>query len=223
MIRVLVVDDDHLMRVGLVEILGSDPDIAVVAHADSGMRAVELARLVNPDVVLMDVRMPNGDGITATAAITTEVPNARVLVLTTFDQDDYVFDALAAGASGFLLKRASTEELLRAIHCVADGDAVLAPAVTRRVIDRLGRRAPVGGQIVPGLLTPREHDVLCLIARGLSNAEIGRALYVEESTVRTHVKHLFQKLQLRDRVHAVVYAYEHGLAPRRPGDPTTSR
>jgi len=211
MIRVLVVDDDHLMRVGLVEILGSDPGIDVAAHADSGTRAVELARLVNPDVVLMDVRMPNGDGITATAAITAELPTVRVLVLTTFDQDDYVFDALAAGASGFLLKRARPEELLQAIHSVADGDAVLAPAVTRRVIDRLGRRPVVDGTSELDVLTPRERDVLGLIARGLSNAEIAAALYVEESTVRTHVKHLFQKLQLRDRVHAVIYAYEHGI------------
>ncbi len=217
MIRVLVVDDDHLMRVGLVEILGSDPDITVVAHADSGTRAVELARLVTPDVVLMDVRMPNGDGIAATAAITAELPTVRVLVLTTFDQDDYVFDALAAGASGFLLKRARPEELMRAIHSVADGDAVLAPAVTRRVIDRLGGRRVAGGSDELDLLTPRERDVLCLIARGLSNAEIGRTLYVEESTVRTHVKHVFQKLQLRDRVQAVIYAYEHGLGPTAAG------
>lgn len=217
MIRVLVVDDDHLMRAGLVEILGSDPDVTVAAHADCGTRALELTRLVAPDVVLMDVRMPNGDGISATAAITAELPTVRVLVLTTFDQDDYVFDALAAGASGFLLKRARPEELLRAIHSVADGEAVLAPAVTRRVIDRLGRRPPTEGGSELGLLTPRERDVLGLIARGLSNAEIAATLYVEESTVRTHVKHLFQKLQLRDRVHAVIYAYEHGLGPTAAG------
>jgi DNA-binding NarL/FixJ family response regulator len=211
MIKVLVVDDDHLMRVGLIEILGADPSITVVGHADSGTRAVELARLCVPDLALMDIRMPNGDGIDATRAITAELPVTRVLVLTTFDQDDYVFDALAAGASGFLLKRARPEELLAAIHAVADGDVVLAPAVTRRVVERLGTRPRHAVPTEIGSLTARERDVLDLIARGLSNAEIAANLFIEESTVRTHVKHLFQKLHLRDRVHAVIYANEHGL------------
>lgn len=212
MIKVLVADDDHLMRVGLIEILGADPTISVVGHADSGTRAVELARLTLPDVVLMDVRMPDGDGITATRAITTTLADTRVVVLTTFDQDDYVFDALEAGASGFLLKRARPEELLDAIHVVAAGDAVLSPAVTRRVIDHLGPRRPAeAAQAQLSSLTGRERDVLEQIAKGLSNAEIAAALCVEESTVRTHIKHLFQKLQLRDRVHAVIYVYENDL------------
>lgn len=213
MIRALVVDDDHLMRAGLIEILGADPSISVVGHADSGTRAVELARLTLPDVVLMDVRMPDGDGITATRAITSAHADTRVIVLTTFDQDDYVFDALEAGASGFLLKRARPEELLEAIHVVASGEAVLSPAVTRRVIDHLPpprRAGPAPAHL--SALTGRERDVLDQIAKGLSNAEIAAALYIEESTVRTHIKHLFQKLQLRDRVHAVIYAYEHGLS-----------
>lgn len=212
MIRVLVADDDHLMRVGLIEILGADPTINVVGHADSGTRALELARLTLPDVVLMDVRMPDGDGITATRAITSTLADTRVVVLTTFDQDDYVFDALEAGASGFLLKRARPEELLDAIHVVATGDAVLSPAVTRRVIDHLGpRRHAETAQAHLSSLTGRERDVLDQIAKGLSNAEIAAALCIEESTVRSHIKHLFQKLQLRDRVHAVIYAYENDL------------
>lgn len=218
MIKVLVVDDDHLMRVGLIEILGADPTITVVGHADSGTRAIELARLTLPDVTLMDVRMPNGDGIAATRAITSELAGTRVIVLTTFDQDDYVFDALEAGASGFLLKRARPEELLEAIHVVASGEAVLSPAVTRRVIDQLGPRRGVDTPSEITGLTAREREVLDQIAAGLSNAQISAALCIEESTVRTHIKHLFRKLQLRDRVHAVIYAYEHGLgraaAPR---------
>jgi len=212
MIRVLVVDDDHLMRVGLIEILGADPALTVVGHADSGTRALELARLTRPDVVLMDVRMPNGDGISATRAIVAELTTARVIVLTTFDQDDYVFDALDSGASGFLLKRARPEELLDAIHVVATGDAVLSPAVTRRVIDRLGARPRTDASAEIANLTAREREVLGELATGRSNAEIAASLCIEESTVRTHVKHLFRKLRLRDRVHAVIYAYDHGLA-----------
>lgn len=213
MIRVLVVDDDHLMRVGLIEILGADPSITVVGHADSGTRAVELAHLTLPDVVLMDIRMPDGDGITATRAITSALAGTRVIVLTTFDQDDYVFDALEAGASGFLLKRARPEELLEAVRVVGSGDAVLSPAVTRRVIQHLAPpRCTEPAPAHLASLTGRERDVLDQIARGLSNAEIAAVLCIEESTVRTHIKHLFQKLQLRDRVHAVIYAYEHGLS-----------
>lgn len=211
MITVLVVDDDHLMRVGLIEILGGDAELDIVGHADSGVRALELARMTRPDIVLMDVRMPNGDGITATRAITAELATTRVIVLTTFDHDEYVFDALEAGASGFLLKRARPEELLEAVHLVAAGDAVLAPAVTRRVITQLGRRPRTATPAELGALTGREHDVLQLIAAGRTNAEIATALFIEESTVRTHIKHLFQKLRLRDRVHAVIYAYEHHL------------
>jgi DNA-binding NarL/FixJ family response regulator len=213
MIRVLVVDDDHLMRVGLIEILGADPTISVVGHADSGTRALELAQLTLPDVILMDVRMPGGDGITATRAVTSALADTRVIVLTTFDQDDYVFDALEAGASGFLLKRARPEDLLDAIHVVASGEAVLSPAVTRRVIEHLAPRRADRAPAHLASLTGRERDVLEQIAKGLSNAEVGAALCIEESTVRTHIKHLFQKLHLRDRVHAVIYAYEHGLSP----------
>ena len=228
MTSVLVVDDDHLMRVGLIEILGADPDLTVVGHADSGTRAIELARLTRPDIVLMDVRMPNGDGITATQAITSELTATRVIVLTTFDQDDYVFDALDAGASGFLLKRARPEELIDAIHVVASGEAVLSPAVTRRVIERLGPRPRVDTPAELAALTGREREVLEQIATGRTNAEIATTLCIEESTVRTHIKHLFLKLQLRDRVHAVIYTYEHDLGPSagaRPTDhgPTGSR
>jgi DNA-binding NarL/FixJ family response regulator len=216
-IRVLVVDDDHLMRAGLIELLGGDPELEVVGHADSGTRAVELALVTKPDIVLMDVRMPNGDGITATGAITRALTQTRVIVLTTFDHDEYVFDGLEAGASGFLLKRARPEELLDAIHFVAAGDAVLSPAVTRTVIEQLGRRPrrPVPAEV--DVLTGRERDVLHQIAMGRTNAEIADALCIEESTVRTHIKHLFQKLHLRDRVHAVIYAYERDLVdvPRR--------
>jgi DNA-binding NarL/FixJ family response regulator len=213
MIRVLVVDDDHLMRAGLVELLGADPEIAVAGHADSGTRAVEMVQLTAPDVVLMDIRMPNGDGIEATRRIVATAPATRVLVLTTFEQDDYLFDALDAGASGFLLKRTRPEDLLDAIHVVADGDALLDPAVTRRVIDRLGRRPSIDPpEVRLSILTARERDVLAGITRGLSNAEIASELIIEESTVRTHVKKIFQKLGLRDRVQAVIYAYENGLA-----------
>jgi len=213
MIRVLVVDDDHLMRAGLIELLGADPSIAVAGHADTGRRAAELAEQLTPDVVIMDIRMPDGDGITATSSITKRCPDTKVLVLTTFDNDDYLFEALAAGASGFMLKRARPEELLDAVHVIARGDALLAPAVTRRVIERLGPPRPAHAQnAATGSLTPREREVLGAIARGLSNQEIAAELIVEESTVRTHVKRVFQKLGLRDRVHAVIYAYEQGLA-----------
>ncbi|MDO8389066.1 MAG: response regulator transcription factor [Actinomycetota bacterium] len=213
MTTVLVVDDDHLMRVGLIEILGADPELTVVGHADSGTRAIELARITHPDIVLMDVRMANGDGITATRAITAELATTRVVVLTTFDQDDYVFEALEAGASGFLLKRARPEELIDAIHLVASGEAVLSPAVTRRVIERLAPRPRADRSAELAALTVREREVLQQIATGRTNTEIATTLFIEESTVRTHVKHLFQKLQLRDRVHAVIYAYEHDLGP----------
>lgn len=212
MTRVLVVDDDHLMCAGLIELLGADTTIEIVGHADSGTRAVELARLLHPDVILMDVRMPNGDGITATRTIVAEQPATRVLILTTFDQDDYLFDALAAGASGFLLKRARPEELIAAVHTIAAGDALLAPAVTRRVLDRIDHRSASTTDSRLATLTGRERDVLGAIARGLSNAEIAAELVIEESTVRTHTKHLFAKLDLRDRVQAVIYAYRNGLA-----------
>jgi DNA-binding NarL/FixJ family response regulator len=222
MTQVLIVDDDDLMRAGLIELLTVDPRIAVVGEAATGRQAVEKACLLAPDVVLMDVRMPDLDGIEATRVIATAAPFSKVLVLTTFEQDDYVFGALRAGASGFLLKRTRPEELIAAVHTIAAGDSLLSPSVTRRVIDRMAQ------QPMPELtdqsrlddLTPRERDVLEAMARGLSNREIARALVVEESTVRTHVKRVLMKLHLRDRVQAVIFAYEVGLnRPRVVKDP----
>ena len=212
MIRVLIADDDDLMRAGLVELLASDPDIEIIGHAATGRETVERARRLEPDVVLMDVRMPDLDGIGATRELSREVPEARVLILTTFEQDDYIFGALRAGASGFLLKRTRPEELIAAVHTIAAGDSLLSPSVTRRVIDRMAQ------QPLPELadrsrlkaLTPRERDVFALLARGLSNREIAAALAVEESTIRTHVKRILMKLELRDRVQTVIFAYESG-------------
>jgi DNA-binding NarL/FixJ family response regulator len=211
--RVLVADDDHLMRAGLVELLTADPGIRVVGQAATGRQAVEQARQLEPDVVLMDVRMPDLDGIGATRALAQVAPAARVLILTTFEQDDYVFGALRAGASGFLLKRARPEELIAAVHTVAAGEALLSPSVTRRVIDRMAQQPTpaLADQAKLDGLTAREREVLQLIARGLSNREIGAALAVEESTIRTHVKRVLMKLALRDRVQAVIFAYETGV------------
>jgi DNA-binding NarL/FixJ family response regulator len=217
--RVLIVDDDHLMRAGLVELLSGDPTIEVVGEAATGREAVERAGRFIPDVVLMDVRMPDLDGIAATSELSRTVPAARVLILTTFEQDDYIFGALRAGASGFLLKRARPEELIAAVHTIAAGDALLSPPVTRRVIDRMAQQPlpELTGQARLAELTPREREVLGLIARGMSNREIAAALVVEESTIRTHVKRILMKLGLRDRVQAVIFAYETGLnRPRQP-------
>ncbi len=213
MIRVLIVDDDDLMRAGLIELLTVDPDITVVGEAATGRQAVDKAGTLAPDVVLMDVRMPDLDGIEATRALATAVPLARVLILTTFEQDDYVFGALRAGASGFLLKRTRPEELIAAVHTVAAGDSLLSPSVTRRVIDRMAQQPTpeFADQTKLDALTPRERDVLQALARGMSNREIAAALVIEESTVRTHVKRILMKLQLRDRVQAVILAYEIGL------------
>jgi DNA-binding NarL/FixJ family response regulator len=219
-IRVLVVDDDALMRAGLRGVLGSDDRIEVVGEAGDGAEAVAHAAALHPDVVLMDVRMPGLDGIAATRDLLAESTDVRVLILTTFEQDDYVFGALRAGASGFLLKRARPEELIAAVHAVAAGDSLLSPSVTRTVINALAR-TPAGdatpvGESGPDELTPRERDVLELLARGMSNAEIAAALVIEESTVKTHVKRVLAKLRLRDRVQAVIYAYERGLARPAP-------
>ena len=213
--RVLIADDDDLMRAGLAQLLGTDPAIEVVGHAATGREAIDRARRLEPDVVLMDVRMPDLDGIAATTALTREVPATRVLILTTFEQDDYIFGGLRAGASGFLLKRTRPEDLIAAVHTVAAGDALLSPSVTRRVIERVSRQ-PSPNVADAGLaeLTPRERDVLALIARGLSNREIGAELTVEESTVRSHVKRILMKLGLRDRVQVVIFAYEHGINDR---------
>ena len=219
MTRVLVADDDHLMRAGLVELLTADADIEIAGQASTGREAVEQARRLEPDVVLMDVRMPDLDGIAATRELTRTAPDTRVLILTTFEEDDYVFGALRAGASGFLLKRTRPEDLIAAVHTIANGDSLLSPSVTRRVIDRMAQQPTpdLTDQAKVGGLTPREREVLQLIARGLSNREIAAALAVEESTIRTHVKRILMKLDLRDRVQAVIFAYESGFNRPSPG------
>ena len=213
MTRVLIADDDDLMRAGLAELLFVDPGIEVAGQAATGREAVEQARRLTPDVVLMDVRMPDLDGIAATRELARAAPGVRVLILTTFEQDDYVFGALRAGASGFLLKRTRPEELLAAVHTIAAGDSLLSPSVTRRVIDRMAQQPTpeLADQARLDALTPREREVLERIARGLSNREIAAALAVEESTIRTHVKRILMKLELRDRIQAVIFAYETGL------------
>jgi DNA-binding NarL/FixJ family response regulator len=215
MTTVLIADDDHLMRAGLVAVLESDRDIEVVGQASTGREAVALTRRRQPDVVLMDVQMPDLDGIAATRELTGASPVARVLILTTFEEDDYIFGGLRAGASGFLLKRTRPEDLIAAVHTIAAGESLLSPSVTRRVIDRMAAQpAAGGGSAELDELTPRERDVLELLTRGLSNAEIAEALVVEPSTVKTHVKRILMKLGLRDRVQAVIYAYEHGVNRR---------
>ena len=213
MTRVLIADDDHLMRAGLVELLTADPEIEVIGQASTGREAVERARRLAPDVVLMDVRMPDLDGIGATRELSGAAPKARVLILTTFEQDDYIFGALRAGASGFLLKRTRPEELIAAVHTIAAGDSLLSPSVTRRVIERMAQQPTpeFAAQAKLDHLTPREREVLELVARGLSNREIAAALIVEESTIRTHVKRILTKLDLRDRIQAVIFAYETGF------------
>ena len=218
-IRVLVADDQPVVRAGFQTILEAQPDIVVVGEAADGREAVERARRTKPDVVLMDVRMPNLDGLQATRLLAgPDVPDpVRVLVLTTFDLDDYVYEALRAGASGFLLKDVRRDELVSAVRVVAAGDALLAPSVTRRLIREFARRpAPNASQTVMQSLTPRERDVFDLVARGLSNAEIAARLYLGEATVKSHVTHILIKLGLRDRIQAVIHAYETGLI--RPGD-----
>jgi DNA-binding NarL/FixJ family response regulator len=219
MTRVLIADDDDLMRAGLVELLSDEPEIEVVGEAATGRQAVERARRLGPDVVLMDVRMPDLDGIEATGQLTRAAPDTKVLILTTFEQDDYVFRALRAGASGFLLKRTRPEELIAALRTVAAGDSLLSPSVTRLVIDRMAQQPlpELAAEEKLDELTRREREVLELIARGLSNREIATKLFVEESTVRTHVKRIQMKLDLRDRVQIVIFAYETGVnqpAPR---------
>jgi DNA-binding NarL/FixJ family response regulator len=212
-IRVLLVDDDDLMRAGLTAVLSSDETIDVVGEAPDGRAAVERAIELRPDVVLMDVRMPGLDGIAATRELLAVSPDVRVVVLTTFEQDDYIFGALSAGASGFLLKRTRPEDLIAAIHTVAAGDSLLSPSVTRTVIQRVaGQPAPdATAEARLDELTARERDVLELIARGLSNGEIAATLVIEESTVKTHIRHILRKLRLRDRVQAVIFGYESGL------------
>jgi DNA-binding NarL/FixJ family response regulator len=217
-VRVVLADDQGLVRAGFAKLLDSEPDISVVGEAADGYEAVERARLTRPDLVLMDIRMPRMDGIEATRRLRALPDPPRVLILTTFDLDEYVFDALKAGAGGFLLKDAPPEQLVAAIEVVAAGDALLAPAVTRRLIEEFARRPspPPGGPAELAELTPREREILVLLARGMSNREIARHLVIGEATVKTHVGSVLLKLGLRDRVQAVVLAYETGLV--RPGD-----
>jgi DNA-binding NarL/FixJ family response regulator len=216
-ISVLLADDQAMVRAGFRLILSAEPDINVAGEAADGVEAVAAARRLRPDVTLMDVRMPRLDGIAATRQpLEDRVAPTRVVMLTTFDVDSHVYEALRAGASGFLLKNAPPEDLVQAIRVVAAGAALLDPAVTRRVIEEFARNpAPGPRPNEVGLLTDRELEVLHLVARGLSNAEIAATLVLSEATVKTHVAKMLNKLRLRDRVQAVVYAYEHGLV--RPG------
>ncbi|WP_328341515.1 response regulator transcription factor [Streptomyces violaceus] len=213
-IRVLIVDDQAMVRQGFTVLLGIQPDIEVVGEAREGREAIAKAAETAPDVVLMDIRMPGVGGIEATELITAAHPDIKVLVLTTFDLDEYVYDALRAGASGFLLKDASSEQLAEAVRVVAAGEALLAPVITRKLIAEFSRlddrpRAPLKERV--GDLTERETEVLALIAQGLSNGEIARHLFVAEQTVKTHVGRILVKLGLRDRTQAAVFAYESGL------------
>ena len=211
MIRVLVADDQSMVRAGFRMLLGGEKDIEVVAEATNGLEAVDKAVRLHPTVVLMDIRMPKLDGLQATRRILAADNSARILILTTFDLDEYVFEALRAGASGFVLKDDSPEQLIAAIHTVADGDALLSPTITRRVIQKFARMSRPDPPKQLDELSDRERDVFRLMARGLSNAEIGNELYISETTVKTHVTHILQKLDLRDRVQAVVLAYQTGV------------
>jgi len=209
-IAVLLADDQHLVRAGFRSLLKRDREIVVAGEAASGDEAVRTARALRPDVVLMDIRMPALDGLEATRQVLAQAPECRVLILTTFDLDRYVYAALAAGASGFLLKDVTPEHLAAAVRLVDTGDALLSPSITRRLVQRFAERAPVIHRDLT-VLTPREREVLTLMGRGLSNAELAEALVLSEATVKTHVAHVFAKLQLRDRAQAVVLAYETGL------------
>ena len=215
MTTILIADDQALIRVGLRKILEAEPEATVVGEAEDGEEAVAAARRLRPEVVLMDIRMPVLDGIEATRRILAAEPGTRVLILTTFGLDGYVYDALRAGASGFMLKDAPPEEIAAAVRIVASGDALLAPAVTRAVIEEFARQPPAAMPSSPPRavesLTPREREVLDLLARGLSNPEICERLVISEATAKTHVARILQKLDLRDRVQAVIYAYESGL------------
>jgi DNA-binding NarL/FixJ family response regulator len=210
-IRVLVADDQSMVRAGFQMLLSRETDIEVVAEASNGLEAVEKAARFNPSVVLMDIRMPELDGLEASRRILAADASARILILTTFDLDEYVYEALRAGASGFVLKDDPPEQLLGAIRIVAGGDALLSPTITKRVIKRFTRIPQATPPKQLEELTERELEVFRLIARGLSNAEIGEQLYISDTTVKTHITHILQKLDLRDRVQAVVLAYETGL------------
>ncbi|MDQ6876891.1 MAG: response regulator transcription factor [Candidatus Dormibacteraeota bacterium] len=216
MTTILVADDQALVRVGLRKIMTSEPGLEVVGEAGDGEAAVAAARRLRPDVVLMDIRMPVLDGIEATRRIVGQQPDTRVLMLTTFGLDEYVYEALRAGASGFMLKDAPPEEIVDAVRIVARGDALLAPSVTRAVVEAFVRQPSLVLRPPEVLmqLTPRERDVLDLLVRGLSNPEICRELGISEATAKTHVSRVLQKLDVRDRVQAVIYAYENGIASR---------
>jgi DNA-binding NarL/FixJ family response regulator len=222
-ISVLVADDQELVRGGFRMILEAQEDIEVVGEAENGQQAVSRCLDLRPDVVLMDVRMPVLDGIAATRRIVGDRLRSRVLVLTTFDNDETVYDAMRAGASGFLLKSTPVAKLIDGVRIVAAGDALLAPAITRRLVEQFVQRPRPGGAVPPELaeLTEREHEVLLSIARGLANGEIAAQFVISEATVKSHVNRIFQKLDLRDRVQAVVLAYESGLVS--PGDAPGSR
>ena len=222
MTRILLVDDQSLVRAGFTTILESEPGFEVVGQASDGLEGVALAEQLDPDVICMDVQMPNMDGLEATRRIVDGPSRASVLILTTFDRDDFLFEALSAGASGFLLKTADPDHLVEAIHVLDRGDALLSPAVTRRVIERFGSiPSPRSASTSPEdtaetSLTEREQATLLLLARGKSNAEIAKELFVGESTVKTHVSNILMKLGIRDRIHAVIWAYEHGVVSPTP-------
>ena len=227
MTSLVIADDQGMIRAGLRSLLEAEADLDIIGEAANGQEAVELVARLSPDVTLMDIRMPVLDGIAATRRLVEIDSSTRIVVLTTFDLDEYVFEALRAGAAGFLLKDAPAEELAAAVRVVASGDALLAPGVTRRVIDAFARR-PITAPPQPDerleTLTPREVEVLSYLARGLANAEIARRLFISEATTKTHVSNLLAKLALRDRVQAVIYAYENGVVvagqPALPGDPS---
>jgi DNA-binding NarL/FixJ family response regulator len=215
-IGVLVVDDQSMVRAGFRMLLSGEEDIDVVAEASNGREAVDKAARFRPDVVLMDIRMPELDGLQATREILAANPGARILILTTFDLDEYIYEALRAGASGFVLKDDPPENLIAAIRTVAAGDALLSPSITQQVIGQFARLPKPAAPRELEDLTSREMEVLKLIARGLSNAEIGEQLFISDTTVKTHVTHVFQKLGLRDRVQAVVLAYQAGIVDTEP-------
>jgi DNA-binding NarL/FixJ family response regulator len=220
-IRVVIADDQGMVRAGFRSLLSGEPDLDVVGEAVDGEDAIRTVHQLRPDVALIDIRMPVLDGLAATRRLVADGVPTRILVLTTFDLDEYVFEALRAGASGFVLKDATAEQLIHAVRTLASGAALLDPAVTRRVIDAFVRAEPARQSAPPGpgldRLTERELEVLRLLARGMSNAEIASALFVSDATAKTHVSHVLAKLDLRDRVHAVICAYEHGLV--QAGDP----
>jgi len=218
-IRILIADDQELVRTGFRVVLDAEPDLEVVGEAADGQTALEASQALEPDVVLMDIRMPTLDGIEATRRLAAGDRSPRVLILTTFDLDDYVYEALRAGASGFLLKDVRASDLCQAVRTVAAGEALLSPAITRRLIESYTRRPPAAAQPAAlAELTPRELEVLRLVARGLSNAAIARELIVGDATVKTHVARIFSKLDLHDRAQAVVLAYESGLVQPGSGE-----